>query len=144
MRLPLDWRNEAAWAYLRGFIAATPEEAKLSEGSNTPRLHVKKLDSLWKTLQMWHKIAEAPEFSMDLVEGGNAEVVEFQVPARSRVLKRPLAELKFPREAIVGAVIRGEQIFVPSGQFQFEEGDQALVFTLTDALPGLERMFRGR
>jgi trk system potassium uptake protein TrkA len=82
--------------------------------------------------------------SMDLVEGGDAEIVEFKVPARARVLKRKLADLRFPRAAIVGAVVRGDRNFVPSGDFQFEEGDRALIFTLAEALPELERLFRGR
>jgi trk system potassium uptake protein TrkA len=82
--------------------------------------------------------------SLDLVEGGDAEVVEFRVPAKARVLKRPLCDLRFPRSAIVGAVIRGDEMFVPGGDFHFHEGDQALVFTLTEALSELERMFRGR
>lgn len=82
--------------------------------------------------------------SLDIVEGGDAEVVEFQVPARARAVKRPLSHLNFPRAAIVGAVLRGDQMFVPGGEFQFQEGDGALVFTLTHALPELERMFRGR
>lgn len=82
--------------------------------------------------------------SLDLVEGGDAEVVEFEVPAKARVLKRPLARLHFPRAAVVGIVLRREEILVPDGEFQFEEGDRALVFTLTEALGELERMFRGR
>jgi trk system potassium uptake protein TrkA len=82
--------------------------------------------------------------SLDLVEDGEAEVVEFAVPARARALKRPLHSLRFPREAIVGAVLRGEERFVPHGDFQFQEGDRALVFTLSGALPELERIFRGR
>ncbi len=82
--------------------------------------------------------------SMDLVEGGEAEVVEFQVPERSRVLKKPLAALKFPRQSIVGAVIRGDETRVPTGGFQFQLDDRALVFTLVEALPELERIFRGR
>lgn len=82
--------------------------------------------------------------SLDLVQGGDAEVVEFKVPARARALKRPLERLNFPRTAIVGAVIRGTEIVVPSGQFQFEEHDRALVFALTEALPSLEQIFRGR
>lgn len=82
--------------------------------------------------------------SLDLVEGGEAEVVEFVVPARARALKRPLHSLRFPRESIVGAVLRGEEMFVPNGDFEFQEGDRALVFTLSEALPELERIFRGR
>jgi trk system potassium uptake protein TrkA len=82
--------------------------------------------------------------SLDLLEGGDAEVVEFQVPDRAKILKRQLMDLNFPRDAIVGAVIRGGEIFVPDGHFKFQKGDDALVFTLTQSLDALEAMFRGR
>lgn len=82
--------------------------------------------------------------SMDLLEEGDAEVVEFEVPAQARVLRRPLQKLHFPRSAIVGAVIRGDDVYVPRGSFAFEEGDRALVFTLSDSLPALEKIFRGQ
>lgn len=36
-RLPDDWRNEAAWAYLRGFLATTEKEAADSRSSNAKR-----------------------------------------------------------------------------------------------------------
>ena len=36
-RLPEDWRNEAAWAYLRGLLAATEKEAADSRSSNAKR-----------------------------------------------------------------------------------------------------------
>jgi trk system potassium uptake protein TrkA len=83
-------------------------------------------------------------FSLDLVEGGDAEIVEFDVPAKSRAVKRPLSSLRFPRSAIIGAVTRGAEIFVPGGTFQMAEGDRAVVFALAEALPELERVFRGR
>jgi len=82
--------------------------------------------------------------SMDLVAGGKAEIVEFQVPPNSRALKRPLSHLGFPRNSIVGAVIRGSESILPTGNFRFEVGDRALVFALAETLPELERMFRGR
>ncbi len=82
--------------------------------------------------------------SLDLVESGDAEVVEIEVPAKSKVLKAPLRDLKWPQDSIVGAVIRGEERHVPSGDFTFEVGDRALVFTLTGALPKLEKLFRGQ
>ena len=81
MRLNLDWRNEAAWAYLRGYIAVTPEEAKQSEGTNAPRIHVKKLDGIWSKLQKWRTIAETPEFSMELAEGLNPVVLGDEMEA---------------------------------------------------------------
>lgn len=82
--------------------------------------------------------------SMDLVEGGDAEVVEFEVREHAAVLKRQLKDLNFPRDAIVGAVTRGNETVVPSGNFKFHKGDQTLIFTLSHALPELERIFRGK
>jgi len=82
--------------------------------------------------------------SLDLVEGGEAEVVEFEVPERAKVLKGSLEDLSFPRDSIVGAVVRGSELFVPTGAFRFEIGDRALLFTRIEALPALEKMFRGR
>ena len=82
--------------------------------------------------------------SLDLVEGGDAEVVEFEIPARAKVLRRKVKDLHFPRAAIVGAVARDHELFVPTGEFEFQEGDRALVFTLAEALPALEKIFRGR
>ncbi len=82
--------------------------------------------------------------SLDLVASGEAEVVEFQVPDSSRVLKAPLRKTKLPKDSIVGAVIRGEERYVPDGDFMFQVGDRALVFSLTEALPALEKLFRAR
>jgi trk system potassium uptake protein TrkA len=82
--------------------------------------------------------------SLDLVESGDAEVVEFEVPAKSKVLKAPLRKLNMPEDSIVGAVIRGDERYVPGGDFAFEVGDRALVFALAEALPKLEKLFRGQ
>jgi len=82
--------------------------------------------------------------SLDLVASGEAEVVEFQVPDSSHVLKAPLWKMKLPKDSIIGAVIRGEERYVPDGDFTFQVGDRALVFSLTEALPALEKLFRAR
>jgi trk system potassium uptake protein TrkA len=82
--------------------------------------------------------------TMDLVEGGDAEVVEFEIPEGARVLKRHLRDLNFPRHAIIGAVMRGDEMFIPGGNFKFQKGDDALVFTMSDSLPAVEKMFRGK
>ena len=70
--------------------------------------------------------------SLDLVEGGDAEIVEFMVPAKARALKRPLKALNFPRAAIVAAVLRGGTTSVPGGEFQFESRLQCFVFQLEE------------
>ena len=92
-----------------------------------------------KILRMVHR---REILSLDLIASGEAEVVEFQVPDHCRVLKAPLHQLNLPDGSIVGAVVRGDEHIVPRGDFKFEIGDRALVFSLVDALPALERLFR--
>jgi len=82
--------------------------------------------------------------SLDLIETGDAEVVEFEVPPHCKALGAPLRKLKFPEGSIVGAVIRGDERYVPDGDFVFQPGDRALVFTLAGALAHLETMFRSK
>ena len=82
--------------------------------------------------------------SLDLVASGDAEVVEFEVLDGCRMLRAPLRKLKLPKDSIVGAVMRGEERYVPTGDFTFKQGDRALVFSLTEALPALEKLFRSR
>ena len=82
--------------------------------------------------------------SLDLIETGDAEVVEFEVPENCTVICGPLRELKFPEGSIIGAVMRGDERYVPGGDFTFQPGDRALVFTLSKALPALEKMFHAR
>ncbi len=82
--------------------------------------------------------------SLDLIETGDAEVVEFEVPPHCKALGAPLRKLKFPEGSIVGAVIRGDERYVPDGDFVFQPGDRALVFTLAEALAPIEKMFQSK
>jgi len=72
------------------------------------------------------------------------EVLEFLVNGSSPACGRSLAEVDFPRGAIVGAVVRGETVSVPDGRTVLEEGDIAIVFAVADAVHKVERLFASR
>jgi trk system potassium uptake protein TrkA len=59
--------------------------------------------------------------------GVNIEVAEYVVHNKSKILSGPIKELNFPREAIIGGVIRGKEVFTPNGGFTFKEGDRVIV-----------------
>lgn len=75
-----------------------------------------------------------------LLESG-AEMIELRVPQRSRVANRPLSEVGFPRGAIVGALLRDGDVVIPSGRETLRPGDDAVVFTVQDAIDEVERLF---
>jgi trk system potassium uptake protein TrkA len=75
-----------------------------------------------------------------LLESG-AEMIELRVPEGSRVADRPLSEVGFPEGAIVGALLRDGQVVIPTGKEVLRPGDDAVVFTVEDAVDDVERLF---
>jgi trk system potassium uptake protein len=75
-----------------------------------------------------------------LLEGG-AEMIELRVPEECRVAGRPLAEVGFPDGAIVGALLRDGNVVIPTGREVLRPGDDAVVFTIEDAIDDVERLF---
>ena len=71
----------------------------------------------------------------------DAEAIQFEVPAGARAVGTPLMELDIPREAILGAVVRGEAVLIPDGHTVLEPGDRVVVFTRPAAVGAVERLF---
>jgi trk system potassium uptake protein len=78
--------------------------------------------------------------SVALLESG-AEMIELRVPERCRVAGRPLSEVGFPQGAIVGALLRDGEVVIPTGNDVLRPGDDAVVFTVEDAVDEVERLF---
>ncbi len=70
--------------------------------------------------------------AVTLFEGAKAEAIELVVKAGSRVAGKPLKDIKFPRRVLVGAVVRDEATFIPTGNSVLAPGDRIVLFTLPD------------
>jgi trk system potassium uptake protein TrkA len=73
-----------------------------------------------------HQIQGGRATLLAVLEEGQATVVEIAVPAAYR--PRALAEMDAPPQSIVGAILRGSDVFVPRGQDEIRPGDRLLVF----------------
>jgi len=56
-------------------------------------------------------------------------------------VREPLKRLRFPSDALVGAVVRGEEMLIPDGDTQIQPGDRVLVYATAEAIPRIERIF---
>jgi trk system potassium uptake protein TrkA len=70
-----------------------------------------------------------------------AEVIEFEALETSDIVNTPLSEVKFPKEAIVGAIVRGEEIIIPRGHNMIKPHDHLIIFALKGAIQKLEKLF---
>jgi trk system potassium uptake protein TrkA len=57
------------------------------------------------------------------------------------VAGHPLAELNFPKEAIVGMVLRDGETIIPKGQDVLEPGDDVVIFTMNTTVEKVENLF---
>ncbi|MBR9859595.1 Trk system potassium transporter TrkA [bacterium] len=68
------------------------------------------------------------------MHGVEAEVLEILVKKDSRVTQVPIKDLKFPKEAIIGGIIRGNQAWIADRDFQINENDKVVVFTMPSVI----------
>jgi len=72
----------------------------------------------------------------------DAEVFEFIAKPDTKIIQKPVKDLGFPHEAIVGGIIRGKDGFIARGDTQIEVGDKVVVFTLPSGIRKLEKFFK--
>ncbi len=74
----------------------------------------------------------------------DAEVFEFLAAEGSPVTKKNIRRLNFPRDAIIGGVIRDNEGYIARGDMQIQPGDKVVVFALPDAFDGVDKMFKSK
>ena len=75
------------------------------------------------------------------LKGEGAEAIEFEALETSDIVNTPLSKVKFPKEAIVGAIVRGEEVIIPRGHNVIKPHDHLIIFALKGAIPKLEKLF---
>ncbi len=79
--------------------------------------------------------------SVASIPGISAEAIEMQPTSGSKITRKPLKDLRFPKNAIVGAVQRGNDVFIPVGDTQIRANDEVVLFVLPDAINDVEKLF---
>lgn len=77
------------------------------------------------------------------LKGIGAEAIEFNVGPGAPIVDQPLRELHLPKGALIGTIVRGEEILIPRGDDQIHAGDEVIVFTLPGCVSEVERLFAG-
>lgn len=79
--------------------------------------------------------------SVASIPGVAAEVIEFITKEGAKVTRKKVRDLHFPKGALLGAVVRDEEFFIPIGDTQIKNGDEVVVFALPTAIKEVEKMF---
>ena len=74
--------------------------------------------------------------------GTNAEVIEYTVAPGAAITTAPIKDVDFPRNAIIGGVIRGNEAFIAVGDTQIQPYDRVAIFALPETIREIDRFFK--
>ncbi|AEA46771.1 Trk system potassium transporter TrkA [Archaeoglobus veneficus] len=69
--------------------------------------------------------------------GGEAAVLEVSVKSE-KLSGRRIRDIKLPKRAIIGAILRGDECLIPKGETELRLGDKLLVFTTWEDIEEVE------
>lgn len=87
-------------------------------------------------------IRRSDVLALSTLEGIDADIMEYVVQPNSLITKKPIKDLNFPKEAIIGGIIRGEESMIAIGDTRIQNGDKVVVFSLPGGVKQTEKFFR--
>lgn len=114
------------------------EYIKLAEGMGVDAVINKKLITAGRIFRftLSNKVR-----SIKCLNGSDAEILEFIVNPNSLITTGPVKDLNFPKEAIIGGIIRGNESFIAKGDTNIKPYDRVVVFALPTALAKVNKFF---
>ncbi len=82
--------------------------------------------------------------SVASLKGESAEAIEVVALETSDIVGKPLKNVGFPRGALVGAIVRGDRVFIPSGDAEVIPQDRLIIFSSREAIPDVEKFLTVR
>ena len=79
--------------------------------------------------------------SIKCLNGSDAEVLEFIVNPNSLITRDKIRNLGFPKDAIIGGIIRGNHSYIALGDTEIKAYDRVVVFALPSALKKVNKFF---
>lgn len=79
--------------------------------------------------------------SIATILDSDAEVMEVTVPNNKSIADHPLKDCAWPKDSIVGAVVRDGSAFIPSGDTVIHPGDNLVIFFSRAAAREIEKFF---
>ena len=71
----------------------------------------------------------------------DAEVMEIGVDENSSIVNKQISKIKFPKDAMIGALLRKGEMLLPDDEVTLEAGDSVIVVALPGTIEKIEKLF---
>jgi trk system potassium uptake protein TrkA len=79
--------------------------------------------------------------SVTLLGDSDAEMIELTIPAKAPVVNKTLKAIPLPKGTLVGAIMRGKEVIIPSGDDVIQVDDRLTLFTVPRNIPKIGHFF---
>lgn len=80
--------------------------------------------------------------SVKALQGIKAEVIELQAAPKSKVVKKPIHNIRFPEGCVVGGILRNGTSEIATGRSQVKANDRVIIFCLPEAVDNVTSLFK--
>ncbi len=80
--------------------------------------------------------------SLTTIAEGKAEIMEAEVKEGSKLIGKTLREVELPKKTLIGAIIRDNNVIIPSGEDQIINNDRLIIFTLQESIKQVARLLQ--
>jgi trk system potassium uptake protein TrkA len=91
---------------------------------------------------IFRHIRQGQILNLTSIHGVDAEILEIEVKEGSKILNGQLRNLKWPKTAVVGGVIRNGQGYTVRGDFEFRTNDRVVVLARPECISSIEGYFK--
>ena len=85
-------------------------------------------------------IRKGDVLSLTAVAENKVEIMEVLGSYKSSIINKALKDINFPKNAVIGAIVRGGEIIIPKGDDVIKEGDKLIIFALKDSIKNIENL----
>ena len=76
------------------------------------------------------------------LHGLEGEIIEFIVYKDNKMTRNPLGKIRFPKNAVIGTIVRGKEVVFPADDVVLQKDDKVIIFGMPDSISKLEKLFQ--
>jgi trk system potassium uptake protein TrkA len=127
-----NWANQAAFSPESGLAEKIQKVTALK--TELERVE-KEIVEITETLSK----RDVKEMEKDLEEGGGT-IKQVVISAKAKVCGKKIKEVEFPKDALIGTLVRNDQVLIPKGDTEFLPEDKVTILGKKEAVLEVARL----
>ena len=130
----------------KNFFKCPRTIARVNDPRNEGTFSTLGIDATVSSTRLIDSLIEEQVQAKDMViplltlQGGDVEIIEFELSSDSKVLNKPIRKIQLPDGAIFISILRATEVIIPKGETELKPGDRVLALVKKKVEQSLREM----